>query len=287
MGNVTNMQPKGMTSNEFVEYNKKQRIGQTNTSNDGSLMKIIEYTNALNIVVEFQDELNYKVKTSYRDFKIGNVKNPGKRVIHGIGYIGVGPFKTSSKVSGKKTPTKAYDAWRRMLDRCYDTKYALQYPTYQNSFVCDEWQNFQIFAEWFYNNYYEAYGQSIEVDKDWLYVGNKIYCPEKCCLTPGIINTCLLTHDKIVNFDLPIGVSPTTSGRYKARCSEYGKRRDLGTYDTPQEAENVYWKFKIAYIENLAKEYKNIISNDLYNAMMDFKNTYIKRYSIDKTCEVA
>lgn len=287
MGNSINMQPKGMTSQEFKELNKQARIGKINTSNDGTLMKIIEYNNTLDIIVEFQDEFHYQVHASYKAFQLGTIKNPGKRVINGIGYIGIGPYLTSHKVSGKKIPTKAYDAWRRMLDRCYSTKYASQYPTYNNSVVCDEWHNFQVFAKWFYDNYYDTYNQSIEVDKDWLCIGNKIYCPEKCCLAPNIINTCLLTHDKLVNFDLPIGVSPTSSGRYKARCSEYGKRRDLGTYNTPLDAENAYWKFKIKYIENLAEEYKNIIPSNLYNAIKDFKNTYKQRYNIDKIYEVA
>lgn len=286
MGNVINLQPKGMTNLEFKEYNRKQRVGQTNMNSDGTLMKITEYINANKITVEFQDELQYKVNASYHDFKIGNIKNPGKRVIHGIGYIGVGPYLTSHKISGKKVPTKAYDAWRRMLDRCYGVQYTSQYPTYKDSTVCDEWQNFQIFAKWFYNNYYDTPNQSIEVDKDWLCVGNKVYCPEKCCLAPSIINTCLITHKKLKNFNLPIGVSPTESGRYKARCNEYGKRKDLGIYNTPQEAESIYWNFKIKYVESLAKEYKAFIPTNLYNSMMNFKSTYVQRYNLSQMYEV-
>lgn len=85
---------------------------------------------------------------------------------------------------------------------------------------------------------------------------------------------------------MPIGVSPTESGRYKARCSEYGKRKDLGTYNTPQEAESIYWNFKIKYVESLAKEYKAFIPTNLYNSMMNFKSTYVQRYNLSQMYEV-
>lgn len=281
-------------SSDFVEgsrYNhiknmldRQKRIGQTNMSNDGTLMKIIDYKGSLDVLVEFQDEFKYQEWVEYNNFKKGVVKNPYWRQLYGKGYLGVGPYAPYVK-KGEKT--KAHDAWIRMFDRCYSEKFHDNHPTYVGCEVCDEWCDFQNFAKWFYSNYYDVSGQSIEVDKDWLYIGNKIYCPERCCLAPNIINTCLLTHDKLINFDLPMGVSPTASGRYKARCSEYGKRKDLGTYDTPQEAEVAYWNFKIKYIEGLAEEYKNFIPNSLYDVMMKFKNTYIQRYNLDNICEVA
>ena len=283
----------GISSNftEGSRYNhiknmldRQQRVGQTNMSNDGTLMKIIEYKGAFNVLVEFQDNFRHQVWVAYNDFKRGVVKNPYCKQLYDKGYLGVGPYAPYVK-KGEKT--KAHDAWIRMFDRCYNEKFHEKHPTYIGCEVCDEWHNFQNFAKWFYSNCYDVPGQSIEVDKDWLCVGNKIYCPEKCCLAPNIINTCLLTHDKLINFYLPIGVSPTSSGRYKARCSEYGKRRDLGTYSTPQEAEGVYWNFKIKYVEKLAMEYKNFIPNSLYSVMMDFKNTYVQRYNLDKIYEVA
>lgn len=277
---ISNFRLKNPSNIQLLEKNRQLRVGQTNMSNDGSLMKIIEYNGANNILVEFQDEFHYTVKASYKAFQLGTIKNPGQKIICDRGYIGEGKYLTSCKINGKKQPTKAYDAWRRMFDRCYNENCACMYPTYKDSEVCKEWWDFQVFAEWFYNHYYEIGDQSMEVDKDWLVVGNKIYCPENCCIAPNIINTCLLTHDKIINFDLPIGVCPTASGKYKARCSEYGKRKDLGTYSKVQDAEKAYWDFKINYVEKLADKYKYCIPEKLYEAMMNFKNTYKQRYKI-------
>ena len=122
----------------------------------------------------------------------------------------------------------------------------------------------------------------MEVDKDWCVIGNKTYSPDNCCVAPNIINTCLLTHDKIKNFEMPVGVSLHKNGSYVARCSVYGKRETIGYYNNIEDAEQAYWKFKINYIELLAEEYKGYIPTRLYNAMKNFRNTYKQRYKIKK-----
>ena len=40
--------------------------------------------------------------------------------------------------------------------------------------VCEEWHNFQNFAKWFYENYYEISGEKMRLDKDILIKGNKM-----------------------------------------------------------------------------------------------------------------
>ena len=257
---------------------KQERTGQINYCNDGELMKIIQYDDVSHVLVEFQDEFKFQVWAQYGNFKKGTIKNPGHKQLYGRGYLGVGPYKPYIK-KGEKS--KAHDAWIRMFDRCYNEKYRERYPTYDRCEVCEEWYNFQNFAKWFYENYYEVEDQSIEVDKDWLVVNNKIYCPENCCLSPNIINTCILSHDKIINFDMPIGVMWHRNGAYVARCSNRGKRKTIGYYHSVEEAEAAYWKYKIKYVEDLANEYKEYIPYNLYNAMMNFKNTYKQRYGIE------
>lgn len=257
---------------------QKNRVGETKIANDGSLMQIVEYVNANDLTVEFQDEFKFKVHTAYNNFKRGNVSNPGIRIKYDRGYVGQGAYYPTFN----KRSTKAYDAWTRMFDRCYSDKYHKKFPTYIGCEVCEEWWNFQNFAKWFYDNYYEINNTSMEVDKDWYVVENKIYCPENCCIAPSIINTCLLTHDKIKNFDMPIGVSWHKNGSYVVACSTYGKKKTIGYYHNVEEAEQAYWKFKINYVEQLAEDYKEYIPNRLYNAMKDFKNTYKQRYKLEK-----
>lgn len=256
---------------------RESRIGQEKKNHDGTSMKIVDYIDANNVLIEFQDEFHYQVWVSYGNFKKGVVKNPYWKKLYGKGYLGVGPYTPYIK-KGEKT--KAHDAWTRMFDRCYNETYHKKYPTYIGCEVCKEWFNFQNFAKWFDDNYYEINTESMEVDKDWLVVGNKIYSPDNCCISPNIINTCLSTHDKIKNFDMPIGVSWHKNGSYITRCSDHGKRKTIGYYHTIKEAEAAYWNYKINYVERLAEEYKTYIPSELYNAMKNFKNTYQQRYGL-------
>ena len=56
------------------------RIGETKLNYQGCLMKIVEYKNANNIIVEFQDEHKYKIKSDYRSFSKGRIKNAYNRI---------------------------------------------------------------------------------------------------------------------------------------------------------------------------------------------------------------
>ena len=77
-----------------------------------------------------------------------------------------------------------------MFVRCYDNKYQLRQPTYIGCSVSDEFCNFQNFAEWYSHYKYECQ-YPLEIDKDLLYEGNKIYSPKTCCLLPKEINATL------------------------------------------------------------------------------------------------
>ena len=46
-----------------MSSNKINRTGETNVSNEGCVMKIAEYDNANNIIVEFEDEHKYRLHT--------------------------------------------------------------------------------------------------------------------------------------------------------------------------------------------------------------------------------
>jgi hypothetical protein len=66
-------------SNYAKEKLKKyqlERIGQKKTNKQGYLMVVIEYNNAHNVVVEFQDEYRTRVNCEWLQFKRGTIVNP-------------------------------------------------------------------------------------------------------------------------------------------------------------------------------------------------------------------
>ena len=64
------------------------RIGEIKANNFGSLMKIVEYNKANDIVVEFQDEYRARVHTQYSNFKRGTVRNPFSKTVYEVGIVG-------------------------------------------------------------------------------------------------------------------------------------------------------------------------------------------------------
>lgn len=245
---------------------KINKIGEKNISNEGYEMKIIEYRNNKDMIVEFQDEYKANVKTTYQHFKNGKVKNPFRPDVYNIGYLGQGKYKSIGK-DGKKT--KAYKYWHHMLERCYDPYRLNKYPTYIDCYVCDEWLCFQNFAEWFYQNYYEIENERMHLDKDILVKGNKIYSPETCVFVPNRINT-LFVKQQRKRGEYPIGVSPhKRADVLQASCNISEKQEYLGRFslNKPFQAFTCYKNYKENYIKKVADEYKNLIPSELYEAL--------------------
>ena len=249
------------------------RTGEENYNNFGSKMIIVGYRGALDIDVYFE-EYDWTARSiAYSQFKKGTISCPYERRTYGVGYIGEGKYKV--KENGKTT--KCYDAWTNMLKRCYSKKFHKKYPTYINCEVADEWLNFQNFAKWYYNNYYEIENEKMCLDKDILVKGNKIYSPETCVFVSEKINS-LFTKSNKCRGEYPIGVSyHKQTGKFVAKCRVYDlkerKRKitHLGYYNTPEEAFNVYKEFKENYIKQVADYYKDKIPSKLYDALYNYE----------------
>lgn len=241
----------------------KNRIGEINYSTEKQKMKIIEYKGYHNITIEFEDGTIVRNK-EYKEFRNGKIRNPYFKAIFNIGYVGEGSYKV--KINGIET--KQFKVWYDMMVRCYNNKYHIKRPTYQDCTVCDEWHNFQVFCEWFDKNYYEVDNEKIHLDKDILIKGNKVYSPDTCVFVPNNINM-LFTKSNARRGNLPIGVCWKKKNRkYVAQCSNgHGIQTHLGLYDTPEKAFESYKIHKEKLIKNIADNYKYRIPKKLYNAL--------------------
>ena len=255
---------------------KDQRIGLEKYNNEGYIMRIIQYDNVSNIVVEFQDEYMAKVHTGFNCFKKGCTKNPYHTSLFGVGITGNKYPISYIDDNGKKKETKEYRAWRDMLRRCYDEKY--KYYTYKDVTVCKEWLLYDNFYEWLHSQENFEQWAKLErsaLDKDIIHKGNKIYSSENCCLVPININS-LFTKSNAVRGDLPIGVA--LSGKdyngYVAYYNNGNKEKIyLGYYYSIEEAFQVYKQYKEKVIRRIAEEEydKGNITEKCYNAMMNYE----------------
>ena len=249
------------------------RTGEIGVNNFGSRMEIIEYRTNTDMDAYFP-QYNYVVRNvQYDNFKKGLIKCPYEPRLFNNGYLGEGKYKV--KENGKQT--KVYSTWKNMLTRCYDNKCHEKYPTYKGCIVCEEWHNFQNFAEWYEENYYTVDNEKMHLDKDILIKHNKIYSPETCIFVPERINTLFTKCDKLRGGHY-IGVDyHKASNKFRVRCSIYDfknnkkKLEHLGLYNTQERAFEVYKEFKENYIKQVADYYKNLIPNKLYDALYNYK----------------
>ena len=265
-----------------MSKNKIDRTGETSVSNVGCVMKIVAYNNREDIIVEFQDEHKYRVHTSYQNFKKGKCKNPFFASTYGFGYLGVDKNGNVPKVSelkdGKYVITWEYNKWEAMLQRCFNNKYKEKYPTYKDVTCCDRWLCFANFLEdleVLKQEYNWSDDEKLNLDKDILNKGNKVYSLENCILVPDWINKLLIKRDALRG-RYPIGVGyHKQCKKYQAQCHINGKQIRLGLYNTIEEAFNAYKITKENEIKRIANDCvsKGFITKDsrLYNAMISYQ----------------
>lgn len=165
---------------------KNKAMSEDYYTNEGYKIKVVNYIDRHNVIIEFQDEYKFKTKTTMQNIRKGQVKNPYKKTIYGLGYYGVGEY--TSRINGIKT--EPYIKWFSMFNRCYDENYLAKNPSYKGCEVDESFQCFQDFAQWYEENLYE-YDGKLELDKDLLVKGNRTYGKQYCCLLPKEINNAL------------------------------------------------------------------------------------------------
>lgn len=199
----------------------------------------------------------------YSAIKKGRVKNPLRKTLFGVGYYGIGQHKSWDNAN--KRNFDVYICWKGMMERGYCPKRKITNPSYKEATVCEEWHNFQNFAEWYEANYITGW----YLDKDILEDGNKIYCPKLCAFVPREINNTFSFRYKN-KLELPPGVS-LNNGRYLAAVSNGSKVIHIGSFETVESAFFTYCKSKEVIIRELAEEWKLLLDERVYEAMINFR----------------
>lgn len=168
----------------------------------------------------------------------------GRKLVCGVGVYEKGEFKC--RVNG--IMTREYDAWKHMLNRCYNFKNHLDCPTYMLCSVTPEWLYFQNFAKWFNENYPVTEGD-YELDKDLKVFGNKVYSPTTCMILPHNVNNFTLDNNKRRGTYLH-----RKTKKYMSRCKNPITRKCdyLGVFDSELEAHLAWRKRKSELAYELA-----------------------------------
>lgn len=214
--------------------------------------------------VQFQDE--HKAVLSVQSGNLDNKSfaNPFRRTVAGVGYYGQGKYV--AKLDGFHT--EEYEKWNSMLKRCY--KSAKHMPTYQDKSVCEEWHNFQRFAEW--ANKQIGFGiPEWHLDKDLLMKGNLVYGPDTCVYLPPIINSFIRRKRRNA---LPLGVDIAYKYNgtpyFRTQAIEKGRVVCLGGFSNVEDAFNAYKLHKESLAKELAGKWKAKIDPRAYEALINY-----------------
>ena len=250
--------------------NKIDRIGEEALNKFGSKIIVKEYRGARDIDVYFPEYDWTFEHAYYSNFKNGAIKCPYEPRYYSKGYLGEGKYRMSENGEFKKE----YKIWHGMLQRCYCPKYQEKYPTYKDCKVEEHLLNFQHMGEWLEENYYEAPGERMHLDKDILCKGNKVYSRDTCIFVPERINVLFTKCDK-TRGDCPIGMCLSSSGNYQVECHDgYGKSVYLGVYSTKEEAFEVYKNYKEKVIKEVIDSYEGIIPEPHYSRLREAMYNY-------------
>lgn len=255
---------------EFPMYKRRSgsiQVGNIYHTNKYGDIRIIEYYNANNIIVEFCESHN-RISVYYAAIKNGNIKdrepvNPAYK-IYGVGVIGYGLYTS-------KTCPAIYRKWRLMLERCYDTNGRAKNPAYNDCAVCAEWHNFQNFAKWFLA---EKIPLDYELDKDIVNKNSRLYSPQTCLLIPKEINR-TFHYQRSARGSNPIGVHEVSKDKYPlpyvAAVGINGHCTYIGNYLTKEQAFEAYRNKKRQVINEMAEKYKDVISDRAYRSLLNYR----------------
>lgn len=176
--------------------------------------------------------------------------------------------------------TAVYAAWYAMKRRCTDELYKERQPTYVGVIASNEFKNFTKFHDWWHKQIgYDL--PNVELDKDLLVKGNKVYSAETCLLVPSFVNTFLTKRDA-KRGDCVIGVCKqgvykNGDVRYRARVNEYdtitGKsvNKSLGCFRNEYDAFIAYKSAKEAMAKKYAAYLTDKVDNRVVEALLNFE----------------
>ncbi len=143
-----------------------------------------------------------------------------------------------------------YSTWQSMLERGYSVKFKERHPTYHDVSVCAEWHLFSTFKAWMKSQPYEG----LQLDKDILVVGNKIYSPNTCVFVSHMVNS-FVVEGTASRGTYKIGVNWHSGKKhFVAQCTNpfTSKQKTLGIYKTEEAAHQAWLARKLEHAEALA-----------------------------------
>ena len=192
-----------------------------------------------------------------------------KKLVWGIG------IKGSTYPSSKNNKQlKKYVLWANMLRRCTEKRW-LEKPAYFGTSCSENFKSYTFFYEWCDNQV--GFGNKDDndrywsLDKDLLSNGERVYSENTCVFVPQRINL-ILGKLGTKTEGYPVGVFwDKENNKFRASCGDVsGKHKELGRFNTVEDAFKAYKTFKEAYIKEVAENYKEQLDPGVYTTLVNY-----------------
>lgn len=257
-----------MIAKGTVSKRKGRKFGSSNpikngdifTMKSGRTCKVINYIKANAVEVEFDD--GYIVTLRYGTLREGTFTHPLDRTIMKVGYLGIGEFTY-------KGHRLAYQKWIGVLERAYSNSFHKRKNSarYRGTMVAKEWQNFENYADWFYQ---QEYRKGWEIDKDIKSTQVSVYSPSTCLLVPKSLNMAFQNKTGVCHLK-----GSRRQKKYQANISIRDVKKTIGYYRTEAEGNAAYMVEKYYYIVTLLAEEE--MSDNLRNQILGATNVKFGR----------
>lgn len=164
------------------------------------------------------------------------------KLVSGVGINDADyPVTIRAMIGGKRVQLwmcPFYQAWAAMLARAYGERIHKLNPTYEECSVFNDWHRFSVFREWMSRQDHNG----MDLDKDILSPGNKVYSPNTCVFVSRQLNT-FIVDCGACRGKWPIGVSwHKKLSKFRAYCRNpfTAKHEHLGLFACPSEAHEAW-----------------------------------------------
>ena len=113
--------------------------------------------------------------------------------------------------------------------------------------------------------------EGMELDKDLLCRGNKVYSPDFCRFVPKRVNVLLNSNKKVRGGSSVGSFYIERLDKYQSNLSIDGKSTYLGLYDSEFEAFLAYKYWKEALIKLVALEERENMPTDIFHSLMNWE----------------
>lgn len=189
------------------------------------------------------------------NFPANNASIANRRQVRGVG-VNDSMYVVNPRVDGIQVIDPCYESWANALRRCYSVRWHEVWKTYVGCSIDHDWMTFSVFREWWLDHQVDGWS----LDKDILFLGNKLYSEHTCVFVPPVVNN-FITDSGSARGEYMIGCNwNKATSKFRSRCRNQitGKHEHLGLFTEELDAHLAWKNRKREHSQYLCAQFPNL-----------------------------